>query len=243
MTKEQFLSKLADELARKKVADAEDILSEDEQHFAFKTADGFIEEDIAAKLGDPAALAAQFEGGHEERPGGGKKAVTMTGLCVADLFAGIFFPLLFAWGIAMTALSLTSAVLAVCLFAGVNIASLIPPMPYGIGVAFGLAISAFAVLVAVLCVYYAAFVRQLMRFYARFHQNTLAFANGTAALPSLAIHPRLSPRTNRRIRSIALVSLAVFAASFVLSMVLSVISSGSLGFWHTWGWFGNAGIN
>lgn len=243
MTKEQFLSKLADELARKKVGDAGDILSEYEQHFAFKTADGFTEEDIAAKLGDPAALAAQFEGGNEERPGGGKKAVTLIGLCVADFFAGIFLALLFAWGIAMAALALACAALAACLFTGVNIASLIPPMPYGIGVVFGLSVSAFAVLLAVLCVYYAAFVRQLMRFYARFHHNALAFANGNAALPSLAIHPQLSPRTNRRVRSIALVSLSVFAATFVLSMVLSMISSGSLGFWHTWGWFGNAGMN
>ncbi len=243
MTKDQFLSKLAEELAVNKVSDADDILSEYGQHFAFKTADGFGEEEIAAKLGDPAALAAQFEGGHADKPGGGAKAATLIGLCFADLFAGILFVLLFAWGAAMMALSLASAVLAVCLFAGGNIASLIPSMPYWVGAVYGLSFSALAVLAAAGCVYYAAFVRQLIRFYQRFHHNTAACAAGRAVLPSLAIHPQLSLKSRRRVRSIALVSLTVFAASLVLSLIVSMISSGALGFWHAWGWFGNAGVN
>ena len=61
MTKNEFLSKLADELRKNNVSDADEIISEYEQHFAFKMADGFSEEEIAAKLGDPAAVAAQFE--------------------------------------------------------------------------------------------------------------------------------------------------------------------------------------
>ncbi len=63
MTKNEFLSKLANELKRKNIADAAEIISEYEQHFAFKMADGFSEEEIAAKLGDPVIIASQFESG------------------------------------------------------------------------------------------------------------------------------------------------------------------------------------
>ena len=61
MTRTEFLSKLADELRKNRIADADDILSEYEQHFAFKMADGITEEEIAARHGDPAELALQFE--------------------------------------------------------------------------------------------------------------------------------------------------------------------------------------
>lgn len=57
MKKNEFMTKLADELKKRGVVDADDVAAEYEQHFAFKLADGYSEEEIAAKLGDPAALA------------------------------------------------------------------------------------------------------------------------------------------------------------------------------------------
>lgn len=61
MTKLEFMSKLASELHKRNIADAADVLEEYEQHFASKLADGYSEEEIAARLGSPADLAAQFE--------------------------------------------------------------------------------------------------------------------------------------------------------------------------------------
>lgn len=58
MKKNEFMTKLVDELKKRGVEDADDVAAEYEQHFAFKLADGYSEEEIAAKLGDPAALAA-----------------------------------------------------------------------------------------------------------------------------------------------------------------------------------------
>lgn len=58
MKKNEFMTKLADELKKRGVVDADDVAAEYEQHFAFKLADGYSEEEIAAKLGDPAALVA-----------------------------------------------------------------------------------------------------------------------------------------------------------------------------------------
>lgn len=51
MTKHEFLNRFSNELNRRGVADAEDIVEEYAQHFAFKQADGYSEEEIAAKLG------------------------------------------------------------------------------------------------------------------------------------------------------------------------------------------------
>jgi len=243
MTKNEFLSKLADELKKNKIADTEEIISEYEQHFAFKMADGFSEEEIAAKLGNPAALASQFESVSEDKKYGSRKIVTMIGLCITDFFTGVFFVLLMAWEIIMAAFSVCNAVIAACLFGGFSPWSLIPPMPYWCAVVFGLSLAALAVLSAAGCIYFAAFIRQLMRSYGRFRQNTIASASGGAVLPSLAIHPQFPVKTNRRIRSVALFSLALFAACFVLGMIISMISAEALEFWHAWGWFGYSAIN
>ncbi len=241
MKKDEYLAQLVNELKKNAVADADDIANEYEQHFAFKMADGFSEEEISAKLGNPTALAAQFESNKNIGKPGGRKITTIIGLVFADIFIGGFFALLFTWEAIMAAFSLTCAAVAVCLFSGLNIYSLIPPMPYWCGVIFGLSLAALAVLASTGCIYFAAFIRQLMRSYGRFHHNAVAVASDNAALPSLAINPQIPARANRRIRTVALLSLAIFTACFVLAMIVSMISSGAFEFWHAWGWFGYIG--
>lgn len=65
MTRNEFVTQLTAELHKRNVA-AADVVEEYQQHFSFKLADGYSEEEIAARLGDPVALAAQF-GGAEGR--------------------------------------------------------------------------------------------------------------------------------------------------------------------------------
>ena len=213
MTKHEFMARLASELRKRNVADAADVTQEYEQHFAFKLADGYSEEEIAAKLGSPEELAAQFECTNTAKKVGGSKALAVTGLCFAAL--------------------------AVCLLGGWNIAGLIPAMPYWCGAILALSFAALTVLLVVGCVYYAAFLRQLVRSFGRFQHNALASVSGEAALPALAINPQFSAKTRRRLRAAALISLALFAACFVLSYVVCALSAGSLQFWHAWGWFRN----
>lgn len=237
MTKNEYLAQLMNELKKNDVADAADIVGEYEQHFAFKLADGYSEDEISTKLGDPTELAAQFEGGTVIEKNGARRAITLTGLGITGFFTGIFFALLWAWEVILAAFSLACATAAICLIGGFNPFTLIPPMPYWCGAVFGLSFAALTVLVAAGCVYFAAFIRQLMRSYGRFNHNVLATASGNAALPSLAIYPKLPAKANRLIRTVTLYSLAIFAACFVLAMIVSMISSGALGFWHAWGWF------
>lgn len=240
MTKNEFMTRLADELHRRNISDAADVLSEYDQHFTFRLADGYSEEEIAARLGNPVALAAQF--GEADAPGRkrGNRVLVAAGLGVADLFAGLFFLLLAAWGIALLAASLACAAITVCLLGGLNIYGLIPPVPYWCGAILALTFAALAVLIAAGLVYYTAFWRQLLRSFGRFQRNALAGASGRAVLPTLPISPQFSARARRCLRSVALVSLALFAACFVLSYVACGLSAGSLQFWHAWGWFGYA---
>lgn len=237
MTRNEFLTKLTAELSNRNVADAADVVSEYEQHFAFKLADGYSEEEIAAKLGDPLSIASQYESGAAENNSTGRKITTVIGLCFADLFTGIFFVLLIAWEIVFAALAVSCLVIAVCLFGGINVYSLIPPMPYFCGTVYAVALTALAVLSAVGSIYFAAFIHQLMRSYSRFHHNAIAEASGKAVLPPVTITPQFSIKAKRRLRTIALISLTVFGVCVILAVIVSMLSSGALGFWHKWGWF------
>lgn len=238
MKKNDFMQRLSDELQKRNVADAADILQEYEAHFAMKMADGYIEEEIAARLGDPTALAAQFDDA-EETPEkkGGSKPLVVAGLCFADVFAGLFFILLAAWGLVLAAAALGAAGTAVCLLGKVELGGLLPELPYWCGAMLALTLAALAVLLAAGCVYFCAFLRQLMRSYGRFRKNALASASGVAGLPPLPISPQFSPKARRRLRTVALVALALFAACFVLAYFVCALSAGSVQFWHAWGWF------
>ena len=238
MKKNEYLSALLSELKKKNVSDAADILSEYEQHFAFKLTDGFTEEEIAAKLGDPAVLAAQFVQEAGTRSQGGRKAITVAGLCLSDIFAGCLFILLAAWQIVLVALSLACIAAAICLLCNLNPNGIIPPIPYGCAAAFSLSFIALSVLSAIGTFYFAAMLRQMIRSYARFHHNALASASGKAALlPSLPIYPQLPARTGRRLRKISTLTLLALACFMILGYLLAAVTAGSIEFWHAWEWF------
>ena len=237
MTKSDFLAKLSSILEKNQVADSAEIVEEYEQHFAFKLADGYSEEEIAARLGDPEQLALQFDRGTVLAP---KQSGVLTkiGLGFVDVFAGLFFLLLAACGVVIPIAAIAFAAFGICMIAGASPYCLIPAMPYWCGAILGVAVVALGVLAAVGSVYYWVLIRQLGKSFGRFQRNTIAAATGNPILPSLSVHVRLSPKANRRMRRLALIATLVFAACFVLGFVVCVLSAGSIEFWHAWGWFG-----
>lgn len=239
MTRNDFLSKLASVLEKNQVPDAAEIVEEYEQHFAFKLADGFSEEEIAARLGDPAQLAAQYEHGSDVTPKPRNSMLTRIALGVMDVFAGLFFLLLALFGVVIAAASVAFAGLGVSLIGGMNPWSLLPSMPYWCGAILGFALVALALLSAVGCVYYWSFLIQLGRSFLRFQRNLLASASGKPVLPSLPARAKLSPRTNRHLRNVLMIALLAFAVCFVLGYLSCALSAGSFEFWHAWGWFGH----
>ena len=236
MTKLEFMTQLASELHKNHVPDAEDVLEEYEQHFGFKLADGYSEEEIAARLGDPAALAGQFAAA---APAGTKRTPVLTWLWLGwvDLFFGLFAVLLAAFGVVLAACVLSFGLTGVCLVGNLGRLPLVslPPMPYWCGAILGLSLLALCVLSVVGCIWYFAFFRQLLRAYGRFHHNALT----QSALPALPIAPQLAPKQKRRLRTVALIALLLFAVCLILGYAACSLSAGALEFWHTWGWFQN----
>lgn len=235
MTKQEYLEKLSGELRRGGVPDAEEIVFEYEQHFSFKQADGYTEEQIAEKLGAPESIAMQFLAQqNEQKPTGGKKAflrvwLALLGLLEALLdlvFAGIVV-VFFAAGIAF-------AGVGAALIGHFQIAGLLPAMPYAGGLLLGVSLVALGVLFGLAGFYLAASLRQIVRASARWHKNAL----GGGLLPPLPWNAQFPPKTKRRLRRVLTVSIMVFGAAFVAGYAVLGLATHALGFWHALGWFG-----
>jgi uncharacterized membrane protein len=63
MNKSEYLTKLTNELGHMPYGDVKDIIQSMEEHFDEGVSEGRSEEEIAASLGDPAELAAEFKDG------------------------------------------------------------------------------------------------------------------------------------------------------------------------------------
>jgi uncharacterized membrane protein len=60
MNKQAYLNELKAHLKASAVSDIDEIIAEYDEHFTRKIADGYTEEEIAAKLGRPKEIALQF---------------------------------------------------------------------------------------------------------------------------------------------------------------------------------------
>ena len=118
MTKNEFLSVLSSVLEKNQVSDAAEIIEEYEQHFSFKLADGYSEEEIAAKLGNPEQLAQQFERGAAS-VGQRSGMMTKIGLGFFDIFVALFYLLLAACGVVILIASIAFIAVGICMLVGV----------------------------------------------------------------------------------------------------------------------------
>lgn len=170
MTKNEFLSRLEAELEARRVPEPEDILGEYRRHFEYKLADGYSEEEIAARLGAPEELAAQFEPEREApRPSragsAARSALTWTGLVFADMFVLSFFMLFASWVAVVACAALASGLVSLCLLIPFDMQPYVnlPEMPYWCGAVYALALAALTVLSGVGCSYFARLLAQLWR--------------------------------------------------------------------------------
>lgn len=235
MTKQEYLNELKAELNKNAVADAADVVSEYEQHFLFKLADGYTEEEIALKLGSPAQIAAQYAGiPGEKKAKGGKKFFLVLWLTIIGIFEVTLY-CAFLWFIgALFCASLVPAALGVEFIAGLNYLNILPPMPYSGAVVFGITLLAASVMLVVFAIYCYAYLRQMVRASLRWRKNLLS----AEALPLLPLSPQFKPKTRRALRSILLWAVLIFALGFVAGYAILTIYTHSFGFWHALGWFG-----
>ncbi len=239
MNKRAFLEELKKQLAANGVCDISDILADYEEHFSRKAADGYTEEEISKKLGDPRELAREFApGGAVEKRRA--KLPRILGLCFLDLVVFPSFAAAFAWALSLAAGALALAAAGVCLVAAPRFATAalaIPYLPPAPGAMLGGALVALAALFAVLASYSFLFVTKSARAYGRWHK---AVVSGRKGAP-YAVFPLAKNRAKRALRIVTLLALAAFALLTTAAFILMASLAGNVEFWHVWGWFGYVG--
>ncbi len=235
MTKQDYLNELKTELNKNEVADAEEIVGEYEQHFLFKLADGFSEEEIAAKLGSPAQIAMQFTGlPREKKRKGGKKTILILWLTLIGIFEVILYGAFLYFTVGLFIGSLVPAALGAELIAGLNFMNILPPMPYGGAIVIGVSLIALGVMIFLFAFYCFATLKQMVRASLRWRRNTIR----EEALPMLPMSPQFAPKTRRALRGILLWAVLIFAVTFIAGFAILSLYTHAWGFWHALGWFG-----
>jgi uncharacterized membrane protein len=236
MNKLTFINTLSKKLKENKVSDINEIISEYEEHFLYKLEDGFSEEEVSKKLGDPIYLADQYLE-DEVKVDSNRRFITMTGLIVADFFVLMFYIIFAAWIVVFVAFATAALVAGLSYIFNFNPFNLIQYLPYWCGATFGVSLFGLAALSYIGSLYSFLSMRQITKSYARFHRNTIAKTKGNPMLPSLSSHPLISKKKSRRLRSVLLLSLNTFAIAFVLGYIVCSITAKSLEFWHVFEWF------
>ena len=246
MNKNEYLSALDNALKTANVQDRAEVIEEYTEHFDLKLADGYSEEEIAAKLAPPDEIAKQFgeasSRGNDVRGNNTAvvKAVTTTGIVVLDIIvAPIYFTLwtfVFSLGVATLSFLLTGflAALGIQYFGNSGVV-MIPYMPIFSRLIVSLAILSLAALFAVGTEYCRLYVAQLGRKYLRWHKNMLSSKG--FVYPPLPLNPWISPIKRRVMRNITLYSIIVFAVSLVAGIGSMIFAARSIEPWHVWGWF------
>ena len=235
MKKQEYLNELKAELTKNAVPDAEEVLSEYEQHFLFKLADGFTEEEVAVKLGAPAQIAIQFAGlPKTQKRKSGRKMLLVLWLTIIGIFEVMLYGAFLCFIVGLFIGSLVPTALGMELIAGLNFMNILPPMPYGGAIVFGVMLIALGVILFLFAVYCFAYLRQMVRASLRWRKNMIR----EEALPLLPLSPQFAPKTRRAIRGILLWAVLIFAVTFIAGFAILSLYTHSFGFWHALGWFG-----
>jgi len=244
MNRQEYLTTLEKALKDAGVQESAEILEEYAEHFDMKAVDGYGEEEIAVRLAPPEDIAGQFkemERRDSRSAGGAAKVVLTIGCVLADIAIAPLFLVLYAWALVFGVFSIACACAGTLIIAGFDNIALyglsvhLPTLPYISAVFLGISLFALAVLSAVWTEFCRLYITQMLKAYARWHTNTLGSSD--SILPPLPLYPWVSAKKRRIMRTLALVSLVVFAIVFVVGFASMVIAARSVQPWHVWGWF------
>jgi len=232
MTKNEYLEELKKELKKYNVADIDEIIADYEEHFNYKSEEGKTEEEIVRKLSSPENLAKEYSkiDAHVNKFEKNTKITGLTFLSVPVFMAYIF---VLASVIVLGVFSLVSAVTGFCLITGLNIAGLLPQMPYFPAFAMGIAFFGLTILTAIGTVYLFLYAKQWGKAYLRWCNN---IANNSH-YPSVALVPKLSKKYAHKLKLATMIGLVCFVSAFVIGYTSMCIIAKSLEPWHVWHWF------
>ena len=232
MTKNQYLDELKKELKSNNVPDMNDIIAEYEEHFKFKIEEGKTEEEIARKLSSPKEIAKEYAkinisiNKYE-------KSAKITGLTFLSIPLSLVYIMICASVVVLGAFSITSLVTGFCLITTLNIAGLIPNMPYFSSFMLGIAFIGLAIIATIGTIYLFLYVKQWGKIYIRWCKNIV----NNNRYPSISKHPNLSKRFIYILRLISIIGLVCFISTFIIAYCSMAIDAKSIEFWHVWHWF------
>ena len=246
MNKQEYLIALEKSLTAAGVRDNADILEEYAEHFKRKSADGYSEEEIAARLAPPGEIAGQFSDINPKvsTKTSGKigKAFLTIGVILIDIIVAPIFVMLFAWTFTFGIFALVSAAAGVIcavvghsMSLGDGLVLQIPQMPHISAVLIGITVFALGLISAIGTEYCRLYVSQMLRKYMRWHSNVLSKSKSVS--PPLPLHPWITPKKGRAMRTITLVSLVIFVIAFVAGFISMMVAARSVEPWHVWHWF------
>ena len=237
MNKANYLKELESLLRTNNAEDVDDIIAEYDVHFQRKMADGFSEEEIAARLGKPKEIAEQFKGVTTPRSGNAAGRMALAaGVYFGDIFVGSFFIVLYACIFALGVTAVSTAFASLCIIARPVLpiwVMEIPVMPYSGSLLLAVSLFGFSALSAVATMYCYRFTRRTGNAYVRWHNNTLR----DEKYPPIAIFPLVGDVARRKLRATAIISLFIFGIFLVVGYIVLATSAGSVEFWHVWNWF------
>ena len=233
------MAELEKHLKERNVSDFADILIDYEQHFLFKLADGYTEDEISAKLGHPLDLAAQYTAADQQKRKGrtGIRIAAALGLFFLNIITGSAIIAFLAWVIALGVSTIGFLATGIALLADFNPAEILPYMPRTGAVIMSIVFLALTTLAAMAAIYCWRFVIQITK--ANWHWNgrCMAMAGNQPVKPSIAATPQFTPSARRIMRRITSTALVVFAISFIAGYIILTLRAGSWEFWHVWSWF------
>ena len=233
MNKNQYLEELRKELMANNVTDIEDIISEYEQHFAFKQEEGSTEEEIARKLSSPNEIAKEYVKSESFSTNKYEKGIKTTGIVFMSIPLFFVYMLMCASIIVIGAFSVVCVVTGFCLITTVNVGGIIPNMPYFSSLIIGISLFGLAGISAIGTFYLFMYIKQWGKIYLRWCSNLI----NNNHYPSISKHPNISKKLSSKLKLIAVVCLVIFIVTFVIGYVSLCISSGSMEPWHTYNWF------
>ena len=232
MTKNQYLDELKKELKSNNIPDMNDIIAEYEEHFQFKIEEGKTEEEIARKLSSPKEIAKEYAkinisiNKYE-------KSAKITGLTFLSIPLSLVYIMICASVVVLGAFSITSLVTGFCLITTLNIAGLIPNMPYFSSFMLGIAFIGLAIIATIGTIYLFLYMKQWGKIYIRWCKNIV----NNNRYPSISKHPNLPTRFIFLLRLISIIALVCFISTFIIAYYSMAIAAKSIEFWHVWNWF------
>ncbi len=232
MNKQEYVLRLEKALKNNRVEGVGEIIDEYSRHFDMKTQEGRTEEETAARLAPPEAIAGQY-GEDAVRCARAPKILIAVGLAFADIFCAMLYVLV--WGIVIVAAAgaLAFFALGFCLISTLNPFGILPYVPYLPAFVMGVSALALGMIFTLAAIYCFLLAVQIFRAYASWHRRVMS---GRGA-PNVSIYPQMSKRGMFVFKKALTVSLLIAGALLIAGYLIMVISAGNFEPWHVWGWF------